>query len=124
MLTAKQERFVQNIIKGMTQRDAYKNAYNAENMKDATIDTEACLLLKDPKVSKRYQEILKEMEKTAVMTALEKRLLLKEMVFDKKNSMSDRLKALDIDNKMSGEYIDNLKIESDNTLDVTVTVVN
>lgn len=124
MLTAKQERFVQNIIKGMTQRDAYKDAYNAENMKDATIDTEACLLLKDPKVSKRYQEILKEMEKTAVMTALEKRMLLKEMVFDKKNSMSDRLKALDIDNKMSGEYIDNLKIESDNTLDVTVTVVN
>lgn len=124
MLTAKQERFVQNIIKGMSQRDAYKDAYNAENMKDATIDTEACLLLKDPKVSKRYQEILKEMEKTAVMTALEKRMLLKEMVFDKKNSMSDRLKALDIDNKMSGEYIDNLKIESDNTLDVTVTVVN
>jgi hypothetical protein len=38
--------------------------------------------------------------------------------------MSDRLKALDIDNKMSGEYIDNLKIESDNTLDVTVKVVN
>lgn len=124
MLTAKQEKFIQNIITGMSQRDAYKNAYNAENMKDATIDTEACLLLKDPKVSKRYQEILKEMEKTAVMTALEKRLLLKEMVFDKKNSMSDRLKALDIDNKMSGEYIDNLKIESDNTLDVTVTVVN
>lgn len=124
MLTAKQERFIQNIIKGMTQRDAYKDAYNAENMKDATIDTEACLLLKDPKVAKRYQEILKEMEKTAVMTALEKRLLLKEMVLDKKNSMSDRLKALDIDNKMSGEYIDNLKIESDNTLDVTVKVVN
>lgn len=124
MLTAKQEKFIQNIITGMSQRDAYKNAYNAENMKDATIDTEACLLLKDPKVSKRYQEILKEMEKTAVMTALEKRMLLKEMVFDKKNSMSDRLKALDIDNKMSGEYIDNLKIESDNTLDVTVTVVN
>lgn len=124
MLTAKQEKFIQNIITGMSQRDAYKNAYNAENMKDATIDTEACLLLKDPKVSKRYQEILKEMEKTAVMTALEKRLLLKEMVLDKKNSMSDRLKALDIDNKMSGEYIDNLKIESDNTLDVTVTVVN
>ena len=124
MLTAKQEKFIQNIIKGMSQRDAYKNAYNAENMKDATIDTEACLLLKDPKVSKRYQEILKEMEKTAVMTALEKRLLLKEMVLDKKNSMSDRLKALDIDNKMSGEYIENLKVESDNKLDVTVKVVN
>ena len=64
------------------------------------------------------------MEKTAVMTALEKRLLLKEMVLNQKNSMSDRLKALDIDNKMSGEYIENLKVESDNTLNVTVKVVN
>ena len=124
MLTAKQERFVQNIVKGMTQREAYKDAYDAENMKDETIDTEACLLFKDQKISKRYQELIKELEKAAVMTALEKRLLLKEMVLDKKNSMSDRLKALDIDNKMSGEYIDNLKIESDNTLDVTVKVVN
>lgn len=124
MLTAKQERFVQNIVKGMTQRQAYKDAYNAENMKDETIDCEACLLFKDPKITARYQELIKELEKAAVMTALEKRLLLKEMVLDKKNSMSDRLKALDIDNKMSGEYIDNLKIESDNTLDVTVTVVN
>lgn len=124
MLTAKQEKFVQNIVKGMTQREAYKDAYDAENMKDETIDTEACLLFKDQKISKRYQELIKELEKAAVMTALEKRLLLKEMVFDKKNSMSDRLKALDIDNKMSGEYIDNLKIESDNTLDVTVKVVN
>ena len=124
MLTAKQERFVQNIVKGMTQREAYKDAYDAENMKDETIDTEACLLFKDQKISKRYQELIKELEKAAVMTALEKRLLLKEMVFDKKNSMSDRLKALDIDNKMSGEYIDNLKIESDNTLDVTVKVVS
>ena len=124
MLTAKQERFVQNIVKGMTQREAYKDAYDAENMKDETIDTEACLLFKDQKISKRYQELIKELEKAAVMTALEKRLLLKEMVLDKKNSMSDRLKALDIDNKMSGEYIDNLKIESDNTLDVTVKVVS
>lgn len=124
MLTAKQERFIQNIVKGMTQRQAYKDAYNAENMKDETIDCEACLLFKDPKITARYQELIKELEKAAVMTALEKRLLLKEMVLDKKNSMSDRLKALDIDNKMSGEYIDNLKIESDNTLDVTVKVVN
>ena len=124
MLTAKQEKFIQNIVKGMTQREAYKDAYNAENMKPGTIDTEACLLFNDPKIANRYQELIKELEKAAVMTALEKRLLLKEMVFDKKNSMSDRLKALDIDNKMSGEYIDNLKIESDNTLDVTVTVVN
>lgn len=123
MLTVKQEKFVQNILNGMTQRQAYKDAYNAENMKDETIDSEACILFKDQKVAERYQELLKEMEKAAVMSALEKRKLLKEMILNDKNSMGDRLKALDIDNKMSGEYIENLKVESDNTLDVTVKVV-
>jgi phage terminase small subunit len=123
MLTVKQEKFVQNILNGMTQRQAYKDAYNAENMKDETIDSEACILFKDRKVAERYQELLKEMEKVAVMSALEKRKLLKDMILNEKNSMGDRLKALDIDNKMSGEYIENLKVESDNTLDVTVKVV-
>lgn len=123
MLTVKQEKFVQNILNGMTQRQAYKDAYNAENMKDETIDSQACILFKDRKVAERYQELLKEMEKVAVMSALEKRKLLKDMILNEKNSMGDRLKALDIDNKMSGEYIENLKVESDNTLDVTVKVV-
>lgn len=123
MLTVKQEKFVQNILNGMTQRQAYKDAYNAENMKDETIDSEACMLLKDQKVAERYQELLKEMEKKAVMSALEKRKLLKDMILNEKNSMGDRLKALDIDNKMSGEYIENLKVESDNKLDVTIKVV-
>ena len=123
MLTAKQEKFIQNILNGMTQRQAYKDAYDVKNMKDESIDVEACKLFNDTKIAQRYQELLKEMEKIAVMSALEKRKLLKEMILNDKNSMGDRLKALDIDNKMSGEYIENLKVESDNTLDVTVKVV-
>ena len=38
MLTVKQEKFVQNIIKGMSQREAYKNSYNATKMKDNSAD--------------------------------------------------------------------------------------
>lgn len=123
MLTAKQEKFVQNILNGMTQRQAYKAAFNPESASDKTIDEKACRLFNEDKVNTRYQELLKEMEKAAVMSALEKRKLLKEMILNDKNSMGDRLKALDIDNKMSGEYIDNLKVESDNKLDVTIKVV-
>ena len=41
MLTVKQEKFVQNILNGMTQRQAYKDAYNAGNMKDETTLKEA-----------------------------------------------------------------------------------
>ena len=57
-LTPKQEKFIQNIVSGMSQRQAYKDAYNAENMTDESIDVEACKLFNDTKISLRYQELM------------------------------------------------------------------
>ena len=111
MLTAKQERFVQNIVKGMSQRQAYKDAYNAENMKDETIDNEAYKLFNSNEISIRYQELIDKLEDETIMTAIEKRRMLKEMATDKENSVTDRIKAIDTDNKMAGEYV--TKIEGD-----------
>ena len=37
MLTPKQEKFVRNMVSGMSQYDAYVNSYNASNMKDKSI---------------------------------------------------------------------------------------
>lgn len=111
MLTAKQEKFIQNIVKGMSQRQAYKDAYNAENMKDETIDSEASILFNDRKISERYRELIQQLEDETIMTAIEKRRMLKEMAINKENSVTDRIKAIDTDNKMSGEYV--TKIEGD-----------
>ena len=111
MLTPKQERFIQNIVSGMSQRQAYKDAYNAENMKDETIDSEASILFNDQKISKRYQELIDKLEEETLMTAREKRRMLKEMALDLNNSVTDRIKAIDTDNKMTGEYV--TKIEGD-----------
>lgn len=75
MLTQKQEKFVQALIAGKSQREAYKAAFNAAKMKDETIDQCACKLLKDPKVAARYEElqaaVREEGEKRAVATAVE-----------------------------------------------------
>ena len=62
MLTAKQEKFVRELIKGKSQREAYKAAYNAGNMKDATIDKKACGLMKQEKIRGRYDELQKKVE--------------------------------------------------------------
>lgn len=64
-LTTKQEIFVQRLIEGYSQREAYKFAYNCEKMKDSTIDVEASKLLANPKVSLRYQELLDEYKEKA-----------------------------------------------------------
>ena len=110
-LTPKQERFIQNIVSGMSQRQAYKDAYNAENMTDESIDVEACKLFNDTKISQRYKELIDKLEDEALMTAREKRRMLKEMALDLNNSVTDRIKAIDTDNKMTGEYV--TKIEGD-----------
>jgi len=57
MLTSKQEKFVEELIKGKSQREAYKAAYNTSRLKNASIDSLACRLLKTPKVKLRYEEL-------------------------------------------------------------------
>ncbi|MFL8888678.1 terminase small subunit [Helcococcus kunzii] len=59
MLTPKKEKFVQGLIQGLSQRQAYKQAYNTKNMKYETIDSRASKLLKEYKVSTRYNELMK-----------------------------------------------------------------
>ena len=59
-LTPKQEKFVMALISGMSQRQAYKFAYNYENMKDTTIDVKACKLFKKDKIQLRYNQLIKE----------------------------------------------------------------
>ncbi len=74
-LTAKQEKFVQELIKGKSQREAYKAAYNAKNMSENSIDVEASNLLKNPKVAQRFEElrskVIKRTEEKAIITAEE-----------------------------------------------------
>ena len=70
MLNVKQEKFIQNIINGMSQRQAYKDAYNAKYSNKA-IDEKASTLFNSEKVQKRYKELLKELEDKSIMSAKE-----------------------------------------------------
>lgn len=56
-LTPKQEKFCQGIVKGLSQADAYRDAYNCENMSDDAIYREASLLMNSPKISQRVNEL-------------------------------------------------------------------
>ena len=74
-LTSKQEKFVQGLIKGKSQREAYKTSYDAKKMSDKAIDVEANKLLKNPKVALRYKvlnsKVIKRTEEKAIITAEE-----------------------------------------------------
>ena len=128
MLTPKQEKYVQNLIKGMSQREAYKKSYNAQNMQNDTIDKKASALLKQGKIRSRYDELIKKTEDKAIMNAIERKKWLTKVISgetkekmlvgikekedgtseiierDVSSKLKTRMMALDMLNKMDGEY--------------------
>lgn len=124
MINAKQERFIQNIVKGMSQRESYKDAYNAK-YKDEAIDNKASALFNKGEVQVRYKELIEQLEDKSIMSAKERMKWLTDVINgdiledvpvmtdikeDKVNTIKcptkidTKLKALDTLNKMSGEY--------------------
>ncbi len=70
-LTAKQEKFIQGIVSGLSQREAYKQAYNTNKMKNETIDNKAYILFKKDEVRARYNELLNEYKEEAKYSRLD-----------------------------------------------------
>ena len=119
MLTANQEAFVKNIIEGMNQADAYRSAYPKQKMADKTIWETASKLMKNPKVIARLSELRNELAKPSIMSA-QKRLEWLTEVINSEEDINAKLKAVDLMNKMQGEYVQ--KIEADVKNDVTINV--
>lgn len=136
---ARHEKMVQLKIKGYSQRQAYKEAYN-NNMTDEQIDIEASKIFSLPKVSLRYEELMQELEDKSIMSAKERMKWLSDVIRDiqrdeiyvknnegdevlmgsKNADINTKIKALDTLNKMSGEYI--TKIDADVNSDVTINI--
>jgi hypothetical protein len=67
-LTPKQEKFVQALVSGASQREAYRSAYNCSRIKPESIDSLASRLLANVKVRSRYDELVAEAAKAACWT--------------------------------------------------------
>lgn len=60
-LTAKQEKFIQEMLKNSgNQTAAYRAAYNTKNMKESTVNKRASELMKNGEIRGRYEELLKK----------------------------------------------------------------
>lgn len=120
MLTAKQEKFVQGIIEGLSQADAYRAAYDTKRMSDNAIYREASLLMINPKVAQRLADLTAIKDKPKIMTAAKRLEWLSERIDDEEVDINAKLKAIDIMNKMQGEYVQ--KVEADVKSEVTINV--
>lgn len=120
MLTAKQEKFVQGIIEGKSQAEAYRSAYSTKNMTDKTIWEAASRLMQDCKVSARVTELRNQMMAASIMSAKGRLEWLTNLINNAEEGTNEKLKAIDIMNKMQGEYVQ--KVEADVKSEVTINI--
>jgi phage terminase small subunit len=89
----------------MSQADAYRAAYSCKNMSDNAIYVNASKLAGDAKVALRLKELRDKLAKPSIMSAQERLEWLTDLVQDKITPTDHKLRAVDIMNKMTGEYV-------------------
>lgn len=124
MLTPKQEKFVQGIIDGMSQADAYRAAYNCSRMTDKTIWEAASKLMSDSKVSARVSELRDRITSEKIMSAQKRSEWLTELIQNEDADINAKLKAVDILNKMSGEYVQKVQAAVESEVNINVELID
>ncbi len=121
---ARHEKFAQELVQGTSQRKAYRVAFpKSVNWKDETVDSKASNLSKNDKVLARVKELQEEISSKAIMTAQERLEFLSGIVkdinqekivieteegkkeFEVPANLDKKMKAIDLMNKMQGEYV-------------------
>ena len=119
MLTAKQEKFVQSIVlDNMNLSDAYRSAYNADKMSDKTVNEKASLLAGEDKIRTRISELRQQTMTPKVMNAQKRREKLTELANDEDPNVA--MKAIDLLNKMDGEYVQKVEAAVTNAVNISI----
>lgn len=110
---ARHEKFVQSLIAGMSQRQAYREAFKRSiRWKDETVDSNASRLLKTSKVLTRYKELQEEAQDAAIMTRKERMVVLSDIAQNAEKE-ADMIKAIDTLNKMDGDYTSKVELSGE-----------
>lgn len=85
-----------------------------------TIKTKAYNYRHKEAVKKQIEKIENEIAESQAIRRNETIFNLREIAFNDENSNSDRLKAIDLLNKMGGFYTENYKVDGNQTLELVI----
>jgi hypothetical protein len=109
-LTPKQAKFAANLAEGMSQAEAYRNAYDAENMAPETIHAHASRLAKRDKVAARVDALIGErmrlIETRGVSDRSKVIKLLRQFAEDDARPDHVRLRAVELWGKTCGAFVE------------------
>ena len=125
-LTPKQEGFLQSMLEGKSQRQAYKDNYDCKNMADKTIDEAACRLLANSKVNARWLELTTKLrqkaEEEGLLSATDVLRKVVELI-ERNEEEDDRtaLEALKTYGKHLRLFTDKVELEVTKMPDIKIT---
>ena len=113
-----QEKFCIEFVRCGNATEAYKRAgYKARS--DKVAGTAAARLLGNVGIQQRIVELQSEMDSHKIMDAAERRELLTRFARDEDTGKTDRLRAMDLLNKMDGVYINKTQISGGDGAPIT-----
>jgi len=101
-LTPKQITFCDAIVRGKSQTEAYKEAYNCDNMKDSTIHNNAYMLMQRSEIKERIKELRQSLEAVSVWNRADSVKALISILQDEKTKPNEKIQAIKELNTMHG----------------------
>ena len=125
-LTDKQQKFVlKYIINGNNASDAYRYAYDCNEMKDESINVEASKLLKNPKVSlwieqanSNVQQVFEDEIKYSAKDCFDELAEVQARAKRAGGNYQHEIKAIELKGKLAGRFTDKHQITGGNLADV------
>ena len=109
-LTAKQAKFAANLAEGMSQAEAYRNAYDAQNMAPETIHSHASRMAARDKVRTRVDALIGERMRLLETRGVSDRSkvigLLRQFAEDDARPDHVRLRAVELWGKTCGAFVE------------------
>lgn len=106
----------------MSYSDAYRSAYNAEKMTDKSINEKASLLKDNVKIRSRIEELRAEIDSPKIMSAIKRKEKLS--ILAESSDPNVAMKAMDLLNKMDGEYVQKVSAEVDTTYTINIELTD
>jgi phage terminase small subunit len=76
-------------------------------------NTNASKLLQNTTITEYIKQLTEDAQTARIMTARERQAILSDIAKNKQNELSDRIRAIDTLNKMTGEYTQKVSIDGD-----------
>ncbi len=118
-LTDKQDKFARLVARGESYAAAYRAAYDAENMVDATVYSRASELMADSKIAVRVDELRDAGAKKAGITVESALAELDELMTEarKDKTHGAAVRASELKGKLAGLYVEKTEDVSQNMSD-------